>query len=557
MNIVKGVRDIKRLQDILLVLFESGFGYIVSKIKLSRFIPWGKRLKSKLKSSKKITNAERLRLTLEKLGPTFIKFGQVLSLRPDLMPKEYIRELGKLQDDVPPFSSEKAKKILERELGGPISKFFLKFDDKPIASASIAQVHKATLKNKKVVAVKIRRPGVQKLMETDIEIILKIAALIEKYMPQLRKYNPIAIVNEFHEWTKRELDLRKEARNAQRFYNNFKGSKTIYIPKPYKELCTKKVFVSEFVEGIELHNIEGVKRKGFNLDKVIRNSYEAMLTQVFKHGFFHADPHPGNLLIMKDNRVAFIDYGIVGYFNDELKQKSIDIILGIVEDDAGKVIEALLSLGDVEKSGIDLDAFKISVQDAIEELQGTSLKDVKLSSVLEEVMDIALQYHVKMPLDFILFGKTIVTLEGIALQYSPEFKIIEVTRPYIERLVMVEKPKYFIKELISTTLKLKRNILSFPTQTYNILRKLQKGSIKFGIEDREIRRLGVEIDKSSDRMVYGMIIAALIISSAWTVNIPGGPRIWDVHFLPFTFLVFALIVSFMLLFSIHRENEIE
>ncbi|MBW2983564.1 AarF/ABC1/UbiB kinase family protein [Candidatus Woesearchaeota archaeon] len=556
MNIKKEVRDIRRLQDILLVLVESGFGYLISKIKLSSLVPFGKRVKAKLKPKKKITNPERLRLTFEKLGPTFIKFGQLLSLRPDLLPKEYIRELGKLQDRVPPFSSTEAKKIVEHELG-PISKPFSKFEPKPVASASISQVHKAVLKNKKTVAVKIRRPGVRSIMETDIEIMMQIAKLIEKYIPRLRRYNPIAIVNEFHEWTKRELDLRKEARNAQRFYNNFKGSKSVYIPKVYKELCTKKVFVSEFIEAIELHDVKDVKRKGLNLSKIIKNGYMALLTQVFEHGFFHADPHPGNILIMKDNRIAFVDYGIVGYFDDKLKEKSIDIIYGIVKDEPERVVSALLELGSVGKEGVDIDSFEREVQDAIEELQGASLSDVKLSLVLEEVLDIALKYRVKMPLDFILFGKTIVTLEGVALEYDPEFKIIDTTKPFVERLMLKEKPKYFVKDLISRTTKLKDSIVSFPTQTYSVLKKLQKGTIRFGIEDREIRRLGVEIDKSSDRLVYGIVIAALIIASAWTVNIPGGPRIWDIHFLPFSFLVFALIVSILLLISIHKEKEIE
>ncbi|MBW2980402.1 hypothetical protein KY360_03230 [Candidatus Woesearchaeota archaeon] len=557
MSIRKEVRDIRRLQDILLILFESGFGYLISKVKLKGLIPFGKRIKAKLKVKEKITNPERLRLTFERLGPTFIKFGQVLSLRPDLLPKEYIRELEKLQDKVPQFSSKDARKIVEKELGGPISKFFSRFEEKPIASASIAQVHKAVLKNKKTVAVKILRPKVRNIMESDIEIMTQIAKLMERHIPKLRRYKPTAIVNEFSEWTKRELDLRKEARNAQRFCNNFKGSKIVYIPKVYKDLCTKKVLVSEFMDAIELHNIKDVKRKGLKLKKIIKNGYEAMLTQVFMHGFFHADPHPGNILILKDNRIALVDYGIVGYFDDELKQKSIDIIYGIVEDDADRVISSLLELGRVEKEGIDIDSFKRDVQDAIEELQGTSLKDVKLSSVLEEVLDIALRYHVKMPLDFILFGKTIVTLEGIALQYDPGFRIIDVTKPFVEKLMITEKPKYMLKDFISKTTKLKDSITALPNQTYNILKKLQKGNIRFDIEDREIRRLGMEIDKSSDRVVYGMIIAAFIIASAWTVNIEGGPRVWGVHIFPFIFLVFALVVSIMLLISILKEKEIE
>ena len=254
-HLIKDVRDIKRLNQILVVLFEEGFDFLLTKINLRHYIPLTKRLKSKLKKSEDIKTEVRLRRTLERLGPTFIKFGQVLSVRPDLVPKEFAKELEKLQDKVPEFSFNEAKAIIEKEFGKGIEQLFLHFEKKPIASASISQVHKASLKNGEKVAVKVQRPDVKHIMETDIEIMLYFAKLLEKQVEKIRMFNPIRIVNEFKEWTEKELDFRLEARNAKRFEQNFKKSKTVHIPKVYDELTSEKVLTLEFIDGVELHKI--------------------------------------------------------------------------------------------------------------------------------------------------------------------------------------------------------------------------------------------------------------------------------------------------------------
>src|SRR3989338_2914607 len=253
-HIIKEVRDINRFNQILLVLFEEGFDLLLSKINLRQYLPIAKRFKPKKDSELK--HEVRLRKTLERLGPTFIKFGQLLSVRPDLVPREYSKELEKLQDSVPEFHFSEARGIVEKEFGKSIEKLFLHFEKKPIASASISQVHKAILKNGDKVSVKVQRPNVKHIMETDIEIMLYIAGLLEKHVEKLRMFKPVKIVNEFKEWTDKELDFRLEARNAKRVGQNFRGSKTIHIPKVYDELTSEKVLTLEFIEGVELHNIK-------------------------------------------------------------------------------------------------------------------------------------------------------------------------------------------------------------------------------------------------------------------------------------------------------------
>ena len=255
MAIIREIKDINRFRQIVSVLLEEGFFYLIEKIKLGSWI----RFKKKNLSKEKIPAEVRLRKTLERLGPTFIKLGQILSLRPDLVPKEYVKELGKLQDDVPAFPYDKAEKIIKEELGKPIDKIFSSFSKKPIASASISQVYRAKLKNGKIVAVKVQRPNVKKIMDTDIEIMFYIAKLLEKHSDKIRKYRPVKIVEEFKEWTDKELDFELEANNAKRFYDNFKGSNTVKIPQVFDDYSSPMVLTTEIIDGIELTKIDAVK----------------------------------------------------------------------------------------------------------------------------------------------------------------------------------------------------------------------------------------------------------------------------------------------------------
>ncbi|MBI2650318.1 AarF/ABC1/UbiB kinase family protein [Candidatus Woesearchaeota archaeon] len=553
-HLIKEVRDIKRFNQILLVLFEEGFDFLLAKIKLKHHIAITKRLKSGLKKREEIKPEISLRRTLERLGPTFIKFGQVLSVRPDLVPKEYAKELEKLQDKVPEFPFSDVKAIIEKEFGKGIEHLFLHFEKKPIASASISQVHKAILKNGDKVAVKVQRPDVKHLMETDIEIMFYFANLLERHIERLRRFNPSRIVNEFKEWTERELDFRLEARNAKRFYENFKGSKTVHIPKVYDNLTTERILTLEFIEGIELHNIKEIKKKKLDFNEIIKNGFNAILTQVFVHGVFHADPHPGNIIVMKNNSIAFVDFGIVGYFDEKLKSKCIDLLYGIAEQDEELVVDTLMGMG-MESEEIDYEQLKSDISFAIQPLQGSSIKDIKVSSVLEEVIDIALRHKLKVPASFVLFGKTIITLEGIAIEYDPNFKIIESIRPFTEKIIAKRSsPLYAWKSLVHSIRRYKKFAESFPEKAEKALDKIQRGSIKVDIEDTDIKQLALEIDRSSNRVAYGLLIAALLIVSAILIQVEKGPTILGVPFLSFFSFFFASILIFILFISIVREK---
>lgn len=555
-HLIKEVRDIKRFNQILLVLFEEGFDFLLSKIRLKHHIPITKRLKSRLRKDEGIKPEVMLRKTLERLGPTFIKFGQVLSVRPDLIPKEYCKELEELQDKVPEFPFSDVRAIIEKEFGKSIEHLFLHFEKKPIASASISQVHKAILKNGEKVAVKVQRPNVKHLMETDIEIMFYFAKLLENNVEKIKNFNPVDIVEEFKEWTEKELDFRLEARNAERFKQNFKGSKTVYIPKVYDDLTTEHVLTLEFIDGIELHNIGEIKRKRKKLDfnEIIKNGFEAVMTQVFVHGIFHADPHPGNIIIIRNNSIAFVDFGIVGYFDEKLKNKCIDLLYGIVEQDEGLVMDTLISMG-MESDDIDYEELKSDIGFIIQPLQGSSLKDIKVSKVLEELIDIALKHKLRMPASFVLFGKTIITLEGVAIEIDPKFNIIETAKPFIEKIVLRRKsPFYAWKSFVHSIDRYKKFAEDFPEKAEKALDKIQRGTIKVDIEDTDIKQLALEIDRSSNRVAYGLLIAALLIASAILIHIEKGPTILGVPFLSFLSFFFASVFSFILFMSIVREK---
>ena len=553
-HLIKDVRDIKRLNQILVVLFEEGFDFLLTKIKLRHYIPLTKRLKSKLKKSEDVKPEVRLRRTLERLGPTFIKFGQVLSVRPDLVPKEFAKELEKLQDKVPEFSFNEAKAIIEKEFGKGIEQLFLHFEKKPIASASISQVHKASLKNGEKVAVKVQRADVKHIMETDIEIMLYFAKLLEKQVEKIRRFNPIRIVNEFREWTEKELDFRLEARNAKRFEQNFKKSKTVHIPKVYDELTSEKVLTLEFIDGVELHRIKEIKKRKFDFNKIIKNGFDAIMTQVFVHGIFHADPHPGNMIIMRNNAIAFVDFGIVGYFDEKLKNKCIDLLFGIINQDEELILETLVAMG-MESDDVNYEQLKSDIGFIIQPLQTSSVSEIKLSKVLEEILDIALRHKLKMPASLVLFGKTIITLEGVAIEYDPNFKLIETAKPFVERLIAKRKsPFYAWKSFVHNLHKYRKFAEEFPEKAERAIDKIQRGAIKVDIEDTGIRKLSLEIDRSSNRIAYGLLIAALLITSAILMNIEKGPTILGVPFLSFFSFFFASILMFTLFVSIIREK---
>lgn len=547
-NIPQDIRDIKRLEQILNVLFKYEMGYFIEKLKLKHFLSLHKRLQSN-KFEKKETQPETMRKILEELGGTFIKLGQLLSLRPDLIPKEYCDEFKKLQDNVKHFPGNDALEIIKLEFNRDIKKVFSFFNKKPIAAASVAQVHEAVLKDGTKVVVKIQRPGIRKLIETDIDILYHLAHLIEKkFEPKIIK--PLEIVKEFEDYTKNELNFVIEAKNIDKFYKNFENDKITKIPKVFLDYTTEKVLTMEFIDGIKISELKKIPKKRADERKIAKNIVNSVLKQVFVDGFFHADPHPGNIMVLKNNRIAFLDFGIVGHFDEELKEKIVNFFVSAVTGDLSSIAENFFDLGFVEPE-INIEEFKEDLYDHLESYYGASLEEINISRLFSEMFFLAKKYNMHLPSDLILLGKTIVTVEGTAMEIYPGFNLVEEGKIFVEKLIKKRiHPKYIIKKVVKTTHSLKRFIEKFPNQTSELIRRIKEGDMGIHEIDKDIKTLTSEMDRSSNRIAIGLLITAFLISSALIMNVQqesfyGFPVYSSIGFLIALVLLFILFLSFV------------
>jgi len=552
MNIPQDIRDIKRLEQILNVLFKYEMGYFIEKLKLKQFLSLQKRIQGH-RFEKKETQPETIRKIMEELGGSFVKLGQLLSLRPDLIPKEYCDEFKKLQDNVKQFPGKDAIEIIKLELNKDIKKVFSFFNEKPIAAASVAQVHEAVLRNGTKVVVKVQRPGIRKLIETDIDILRHLASLIEKKF-ELKIINPVEIVNEFEEYTKDELDFNIEAKNIDRFYKNFENDKITKIPKAFFEHTTEKVLVMEFIDGIKIQELKKIKIKDTDERKIVENIVNSVLKQIFVDGLFHADPHPGNIMLLKNNNIAFLDFGIVGHFDEEIKEHITELFISIIIGDLSKTIENFFDVGFIE-SDANIEKFKEDVYDHFEKYYGTSVDKINISELFNEMILVAKKYNMHLPSDLILLGKTIVTLEGTVMEIYPGFNLVKEGRPFVKNLIKKRThPKYIIKKIVKTGHNLKRFIEKFPEQTSELLRRIKEGDKGIQQIDKDIKGLTSEMDKSSNRIAIGLLITAFLISSAMIMDIPQG-KIYGIPMYSFIGFLIALVLLMMLFLSFMREKK--
>ena len=507
------IKNINRFKQILSVFFAEGFGYLIDETPLKTYIPYHERIKKTILKDSENSFPIRIRKAFEKLGPTFIKLGQILSLRPDLIPPEYVIEFEKMLDKVPTFSGKAAIKIIETELKKPIKEIFLSFNETPFASASLAQVHRAVLFNKKEVAVKVQRPGIEEIMKNDLEIMKYIARILDKHF---KKYNfhITTIITEFSRWTESELNFYVEAINAERFRENFKNSKLVYIPEIYKKYTTPKVLTSELLKGIKLNDINNPKYKNIDKTKIINNGFEALILQVFKYGFFHADPHPGNFVVLKDNRLGIVDFGIVGEFDKRLKHKTLKIYNAIINQDLKNIASGILSL-DPRNNQIDINEFERDLRYVIFPMQLDSLNHTQITGSILNILNIAMKHQLKIPIDFVLFGKTLMTIEGIAVKFAPDFKIKKESVRIINKLLHNNNwPKKIIEEIKNHSFDLVEMEDGLPDYTRDVLERLRSGKINVDLENNNVESFVNEFEKFSGNLSFGIIIGALVIGSS-------------------------------------------
>lgn len=543
-NLRNAYRDFKRLKEIGEAFFHSGLGYYVEELRLKHHLILSK-VERKKRHVKPADLPVKLRKSMEHLGGSFVKLGQLLSLRQDLIPKEYCKEFEKLQDSVESFSFVQVKKILKEELKHPIKEIFSEFYEKPIAAASIGQVHKAKLLNGKLVAVKVQRLKIKEKFEADIDLLRHLVDLAKKHIEELRNYDLKSIVDEFEKYTRDEMDYVKEARNISTFYSRFSDDVNVKIPKVYEDYSTRKVLVMEFIDGVPIDSDHELMEMKSDKSILADNLANFFLKQVFEVGVFHADPHPSNVFVLKNNRIALLDYGIVGVLLPDIKERLNNFLISLVERNTGEIVEHFIMMGFLEESNKDLEN---DLTMFIGEHAGKELNKIYMSHFFNELLNISSRYNFKLPPDFVLLSKAIITIEGVGRDLDPGFNISIILRDYVNKAVGDKfSIKHLFTESFDTLKNIKRAIEVLPGQTTQILDRLNEEKAK--TNERDMALLEKEMNRSSDRVVIGVIIAALVISSSLVLQISNYRTISLIGFL------IAIVLSIILIYSIISERR--
>lgn len=554
----KTYRNIKRFRQIFSVLLKYGFDDIAERLKLDSVFRFGKKFSKKARTADKYkhkTTSERIRMALADLGPSFIKLGQVLSTRPDLIPLEIVKELEKLQDDVPAFSSEQAREIVTAQLQ-PIEDIFLSFSDKPIAAASMAQVHKAVLKNGQPVAIKIQRPKISRIIETDINILYDLAGLTEKYFPEAELYNPKAIVDEFAKTIRSELDFVREGRNIDRFRNYFKNDNTIYLPQVYWEYTTPSILTMEFINGIKISEIDFAERKDLDRKIIARNGALATLKMIFEMGLFHADPHPGNIFVLKNNILAPLDFGMVGRLDEQTKTYLQNLLLAIVERNIDKMIKIFIEAEVIDETK-DTRLLRIDLNDFIDTYYGIPLNQLEIEKLFSNLIEVLRRHRIAVMTDIVLMSKALATIESVGRSLDPDFNMMELVEPYAKKLMLQPVlPKKQLKEIKQFVDETEELVKILPGELKQILRKIKKGRMNLIFEHRGLDRLITELDKSSNRLAFSLIIAALVIGSSIIVHSNKGPFIFGFPIFGLIGFLIAAIFGLWLVIAILRSGKL-
>lgn len=565
MNIIRltrTFRSAKRLQQIINVFLKYGFGQIIDQIHLGRYIPFKKRLKSfgEWPALKGPTVAERLRMAFAELGPSFIKLAQVLSSRPDLITSQFADEFKKLQDEVPPFPAHEAKIIIEKEIGVSIDEVFSEFNYEPVAAASIAQVHYAKLIDGTEVVVKVQRPNISQEIESDINILTTVAKMIDKHVPDSRFFNPSGIVDEFAKTVRKEMNFIEESKNAVRFANNFRDRHGIHIPVIHQQYVSEKVIVMEKIKGVRIDDIAGIERMGLDRKIIASAGVDAYFKQIFEDGFFHADPHPGNIFVMNSGDIAFIDFGIVGRVSGELQGIMADTFIALIEKDFERLIDQYGELG-ILPENMDKGDFRkelmADLSDFFDPFYGMKIGEINFSAYLDTMTHLAIKHNLRIPSDLLLINKAMIVLENIGRQLDPDFDFIAAAEPFAARLV---RKKYSPSKIYEKVRKNMLDISDFaflaPKQFKNILKKILADDIHVKMYHVNLPEFIKDMDKSSNRISFAMIISAMLVSSAIMHATGVGPMIYGISLLGLSSFLLAFFLGIWLIISIIRSGRL-
>lgn len=551
-------RHLARYRQILTILFRYGFGDLVELLKIEQYIEIGLQLISKKRRTRleRLSRAERVRMAFEELGPTYIKMGQILSTRPDLVPVDFIKELSKLQDDVPasPFSG--VIKIIEAELGALPEDIFDVFESEPLASASIGQVYRATLKDGEDVAVKVQHPGIKKTIEVDLEIMLHLATLMERHVEEMSLYRPVKIVEEFARTLEKEIDYTNEATNMERISRNFLNEPTIYVPKVFWDLTTESILTCEFIDGIKVSKIDQLEKAGLDRKLITVRGSDIVLKQIFKHGFFHADPHPGNIFVLPDNVICLLDFGMTGSVDRRTREDFVDLADSVVKRNESQATQVILKLTDWNEDP-DIRLLEKDVADFMGRHLHRPLKEIRIGKLLQNLLELAYRHRLRIRPDIFLMLKAFSAVEGVALMLDPDFNMIAQAAPFIKEIKLARmSPQRITSDVFELATDLFQFMRDFPKDILSITRLVKHKKLSLNLEFKGLEKMLSTYDQISNRISFSIIIAALIIGSALIIKSKVPPLFYNISFIGIVGFLAAAIMGIWLLVAILKKGKL-
>ncbi|MBI2753576.1 MAG: ubiquinone biosynthesis protein UbiB [Betaproteobacteria bacterium] len=526
------IRDLPRLQEITSVLIRHGMGDFVRRSgvagileRAGEVLHWGEAVEAL-----RMEPAQRVRTALEELGPTFVKLGQVMATRVDLFPPAWIAEFEKLHSEVPPVPFAALLPELERALGRSPFEVFRDLETHPHGSASIAQVHRARLQDGTPVVLKVRRPGIRPKIEADLRILMHLAHLIESELAEARRYRPVEVATEFMRSLERELDFTVEARNIERFAKNFTDDPHTVIPKIYPQWTSETLLVQERVDGVPGTDLAALEAAGLDRKLLAQRGIDGFLKMILIDGFFQADPHPGNVFYLPGNRIALVDFGMVGRLSPLRRRQVVDLLAGLARMEEEPMLDVLIDwAGD---AWVDETKLASDVNDLVFEYEGMPLRDIRVGTLIRQFAAIVREHSIVLPSDLTLMFKALITLEGTGRQYDPEFRIVEQLAPLLRRALRERyEPAELIRRGRSTIADFFGVLSSVPRDVARLLREARRGKTRVDLDLKRLDTFGRQLDRTLDRVTVGIMTASLVIGSAIVMTVEGGPRLFGVSVL--------------------------
>lgn len=548
----KRMRHINRYRDIAAALINQGFEYVVEEMGLTPAFP---RITLTDKNTRGI--GERIRLVLQQLGPTYIKLGQIASTRPDLLPYEVIGELEKLQDKVPSFPFTQVRNIIEQELGSPLEEIYQQFNSSPLAAASIGQVHQAILKTGEKVAVKIQRPGIVSTIETDLEILHVLANLAERRFTWAENYQLADMVAEFSKSLHHELDYTIEAHNAEKIAKQFTDNPKIYIPKVYWDYSTTRVLTAEYIEGVKISEVDKLEQQGYNLHLLAERLVKAIFYQIFLAGFFHGDPHPGNVAVLSGEIICFLDFGMVGHLSPEMKYNLASLIIALMHQSSDNLVKAILNIG-IVPDNVNMLQLRDDIEILRDKYLGVPLSKISLGDAVSNIFVIALKHKIRMPADLTLMGKALLTLEGTVEKLDPSLSILDVAEPFGRKLLMERlQPRVLVEAVWKSVSEFGDLLVNFPKHFKELSSFVKRGRLRLDVSIPEMDYFLKAQDRISNRLPFSIILLAfsIIISSIIvSLSLAGQAALLLIPAVEIGFGIVILLL-FCLLYAIIRSDR--